>query len=417
MSNSTYTKTFLNKVKTIKLDPDENESSCINMKKNNGFPKLADIINNKIYTRTFAEGLYTLLNRCGYQGSKEKKAMLKYITNNNHNVDIDPSLKKSFSNWIDGKNIPTNRTSIYKLCFAINASYEDVKWFFEHVCFQNSFYLHAIDEVIYFYCLNNHLDYLKVQELINQINSLESEKNFIDQNYEWYTHDNTKNIPCFKKDSELIDFFKKNIYFYRSTFPYQGAYKKYIELKNNIMIVDKENGKNIDWINNLKVPNKKTPILQKELYNDKHSESLNNKHLKNSVLTSNEWFLKQCYGMKLEGKKQYVAFLSALPRKKELSDFDNKKSLGNLRNTLILLSFYEFNYNITNENLYLDENDDEDFSLSSIFINETNEMLIECGFQPLTEINPYDLVFICCSRSSYLPLTTFHELIAHLAVM
>lgn len=118
------------------------------------------------FNRPFSEGLTTLLKHSPYDGGldniKEKRtfirARLKSIGAS--------SDEKTIFNWLNGTSQPNaneaddkTRDRIYRLCFALPVSFDDVDWFFNHVYLQRSFNCRRMEEAVYYYCFKNSYDY------------------------------------------------------------------------------------------------------------------------------------------------------------------------------------------------------------------------------------------------------------------
>lgn len=368
------------------------------------------LLNAEDYIRTFFEGLYTLFQKCGYQGPMEKNPMLKFIVKNKSGVKFTESERKNIKNWIDGA-IPSQNGTVYKVCFALHASYEQVVWFFDHVCFMRPFNLHSIKEVIYDFCFRKNLSYEKSEELLEEVSRMQQDTDQAEIPEDTYTNVNV--IRNLSDEKELLEYLKMNLGFYTKVADNRRAYAKYKELKQRILCEDE--GKNLvieDMYHyNLEVIKKAgedqlpKSILLRDLWEEleKDKKGLEDK-VSHKELFSNNFLLNHIYGVDFRKTKAILPFAQALPTSKDLSNLDHEKSDSKLRNTLILLEFYDFAYHV-------------DHSMEEVspkqqmknFICQTGEMLEDCGWNGISVTNPYDQVFIRCAGSEESPIEVLRQ--------
>lgn len=112
------------------------------------------------------------------------------------------------------------------------------------------------------------------------------------------------------------------------------------------------------------------------------------------------------------GKSDKIPYIlrNSFPSKKTMSDILSyekiavSKSYDSIRKMIILLEFYRFfasvklsfNYDDNLQNSYINA----DFSqYAQSFIDETNYILYDCGYEDLYAGNPYDWIFLCSAHA------------------
>lgn len=77
------------------------------------------------------------------------------------------------NSWFSGNHSPKieagSRNKIYEICFALELSYEETVWFFQHVYYDRAFNCHTITEAIYYYCFLHNQTYTDAQEIIQYV--------------------------------------------------------------------------------------------------------------------------------------------------------------------------------------------------------------------------------------------------------
>lgn len=163
--------------------------------------------------KDFPEGLTDFIKTKGFNGdfdSVEEKTdfVLKKCSENN--ISINPiNIKGWFS---DKRPISSSRSRklMYKLCFGLNLSLEEVVVFFRNVYFECPFNFRVCEELVYYYCFANELSYSTASELKEKANKI-LEVYDSDET----TYDLTIGIVAALKDihteEELLDFISKNV--------------------------------------------------------------------------------------------------------------------------------------------------------------------------------------------------------------
>ena len=70
--------------------------------------------------------------------------------------DIGSTISRAtVMSWFTGNHRPKveagSRPKIYELCFAMQLTYEETVWFFQHVYYDRAFNCHNIREAVYYY--------------------------------------------------------------------------------------------------------------------------------------------------------------------------------------------------------------------------------------------------------------------------
>ena len=121
--------------------------------------------------------------------------------------------KSTIKAWITGtkrpKVEPGSRKRIYQICFALQLSYENVKWFFHHVYLDRCFNCHTIEEAIYSYCFQHNLTYATALQLIQKVSEAPEPISQIKE-VRNYTKFIEEQISSFRSEDELLHFLITN---------------------------------------------------------------------------------------------------------------------------------------------------------------------------------------------------------------
>ena len=119
---------------------------------------MREISGTDAYEKTLVEGLYPIK-------SAEKE------------VQLD-SLKKSVRNWVNGKNMPSDREDVFQICFAMGFDLEQAEKLLIRLTEQGIHYRNP-RETIYAYCLKYHVSYgsavLMAEQFLNKDKKEEKE--------------------------------------------------------------------------------------------------------------------------------------------------------------------------------------------------------------------------------------------------
>lgn len=360
-----------------------------------------------------------------------KTNILTYETDNDtEQLKIPDAVRKNIENWLSGKNLPSSnktRDLLFKICFALNLSFNETEWFFNHLCFQRSFNLHSTNEIVYYYCFNNNLNYEKARILITKLEALKPLEIY-DNTVNLFTQQVIDLLSEIHSDDELIEFYKSHYDFVSSDKINLGAIEEYEKLyrklkpNNSDDLVRKQIKSFIDNREtelHLKIRDcspfireqlekiitkgdSDLIITEAEFKNDKN----NYKYVQelydffvNQSIFKNSFLLRCIYGS-LDIDVEKIPFF---PSEKTLSDLSEKKisrttNYHDLRECLILFYFFDYWLDIPDEI--------PSYTSYETFKFDLNDILLSCGYETLYSGNAYDRVFLLCSRSED-PITTF----------
>lgn len=347
---------------------------------------------NKYSFRTFSEGLTTFLKKCGYSGNDDNISKTNYLSEKLKAIESTITTQ-TVRNWFNKKVIPNlaSRNKMFEICFALNASLEDTKWFFEHIYLEKAFHFHKIDEIIYYHCFKNKKTlkyaptelYQHAKSLIGTIESypMESDSEFV------YTKEIKEHIENYTSDQEFVNYLKENKHLFST---YNNTAKKYIEyFVEEICGTETKNGYIIE---HYKIIGKKLP--KKPISIDLMLDEILNLDNIKKVSRISEFKTHAHDGISKKAKIP-EAIRRNFPSKNTISNILNNKnsSYESLRKCLILLKFYCFWIK-----LEINSHSFDSFNSYDEFCDETNDLLNECGYAPLYPLHPYDFIFLRASK-------------------
>lgn len=422
--------------------------------------ELKELVND--YNRTFSEGLTLLLYRSPEKRKDKRKfedlnAKRKFIHDKLEKIDPpDEASKdeKTIFNWLKGTTEPDanekTRDRIYRLCFALSVSTEDVEWFFNNVYFQRSFNCRRIEEAVYYYCFKNNYDYKHARGLIKEIQTF-PEQEAPDPDAILYTTQIQKQLDYCTTDEDLKQYFRTNKWTFQKDQANQRAEKELYELLKKIKgkktdreIAEKIRNEEIKYakessefagcglivqeILSLEEPQHPDPPLpektqgkdgaktvkvKKEGEEIKYAKrpSLLNYLLDGNDISSISTMLKCIYG-RLGPEEDIHTEEIDLPAKRR-KNFPSEKVFSDLhlqegglcasknydaiRKCLILLKFYQF---WCEHKLRPSEFSCDNKKLQEMYESETDDCLSVCGYDELNSVNNYDRLFILCSGTA-----------------
>ena len=160
--------------------------------------------------RDFSVGLTEAITKSGYtEDPNNIKLKTKYLSSKLKSIGSSICSKTIYS-WFNGdrrpKIEPCSRKRMFEICFALEFSYDDVKWFFSHVYFDRCFNYHILEEAIYFYCFKHNYPYSKALELIAIIQEFPEEVQTHPELEGNYTHILQEKLMRIDSEEELISF-------------------------------------------------------------------------------------------------------------------------------------------------------------------------------------------------------------------
>lgn len=417
-----------------------------------------DFLRNKDTFRPFHEGLTELLRRIDFEEINDPVAKTAFLMERLRSIGSTLE-KKTVADWVSGKRRPKvengSRERMYELCFALDLSLDDVNWFFGHVYFDRCFNYRTINEAVYFYCFKNRLSYATAKDLIQKINSFpaQAEKTSL------YTEEIKMRLEHISSEEQLVEVLGShrdsfsvwnqtiaaNIrelrdqllgneeskrtfaslkkewerYAYTLNNPKSDPTKEYLEKRKKALETSYETQKDIIKNCGLLVhylciresvdegPEANFSRLMLDLFSNE--EPFSDAFLLRTLLTTDSGIAKNTVVPDI--------IKNNFPSKKTFSDIldevkvGTSKSYDALRKVLLLLKYHVYWYQI-----YISSSDKKNYSSEEAFErwhDETNALLTECGYQDLSAVNPYDLIFLIAGHTN-VPLAFFNELIGEL---
>lgn len=344
----------------------------------NDYNGIIEFINESSSFRTFGEGLL------GYIKNKEPEVdeenIIKYISKlcEKNGVPIkDIASKGTLKNWffkgMKPKKSEDSRRSVFAIAFALGLNPKDTSELFHKVYLDRAFDFRNIEDIVYYYCLDNNKDWEYAKDLILKVEITESNDKTM------YTSQMQKDIRKINSDDALFEYIKKHSH---------NLEKKNLSAKKNFQI-----------------------LLEKScaLVNIEAKQPGFEEQIKFHNTKSSSFVYKFIIGQFFAGTKGTATLFANARLPKEIRNrfpeiitfSKNNLSYEELRKVIILLSSYNFWFN---QKINIDETDIEDY------IQEINAILFDSGFSKMYYGNPYDWMFLYCSLSEN-PLDTFRGMI------
>ncbi len=362
--------------------------------------------------------------------------------------------KTTIRAWINGTQRPklehSSREHMYQICFALQLSYEDVKWFFHHVYLTRCFNYHTIKESIYSYCFQHKLTYSTALKLIQIVSeapepttSIEKRKN--------YTKFIQEQIDSFHSEDALVDFLitnKHNFHTWNQTAlshiyalweeiigpkDNQKAIETLQKMRRNLirhkMAKNNSNSKTaMEYLNTIQKDYQSFGLLLSEIAQEAQKPTANETFgenileiLKSKNIFSVDFVLQYLLGTStgLQKNKNIPNSIRVnFPTKTTFStilDPEKAKTLtsyDSIRKILILLKFYTFWCKVKLQCPDYKGHLPEELSIT--YQQEASTLLLECGYEDLYAGNPYDGIFLVFSKNEISPLDFCREFISNI---
>lgn len=388
--------------------------------------------------RPFSQGLTELMARAGYCGPKEDNMEKAGCLFGKLQQIGSRTTEATVLSWFTGEHRPkieaSSRAKMYEICFSLNLSIEDTEWFFHHVYFDRCFNCHTIEESVFFYCFLHKLTYQDAQSLIREINRREGNPPSTPDNMGNYTRFISDKISSFTETEDFIQFMADN----KVSF---GSWNKsaFSEISRQLAELTGSGKCTPSDIDKLKRNLKKRSVpssdgarlgdidasifdnyglLLREICYDAHTTKNTTGSVSSYILETidnksvflNTFVLERLpttySGIQKKTELPYVVKVN-FPSKKSLSDvlgtkdgqrkIETSKSYDMIRKILVLLHFYTFWLPVKLGDIGDDECDSE--KLPDIYIEEAENCLFRCGYEPLYAGNPYDWMFLCAAHT------------------
>ena len=341
--------------------------------------------------KNFSDGLTETIQKHGYKGNsdsfEEKADFVKECCQKN-NVLINIANSRR---WFQDKRPISgakSRELVFRLCFGLDMNIEEITEFFLKVYFECPFNFRNHAEVIYYFCFVNHLDYISATELKSKADLILKQSESEKSEYE-FTVSIGSELKKIHTQQELLDYISKN----SSEFLVNNR----TALKNAQKLLEE-------------CTSLATDDFERHHFHDEetlhYSKKKSNVDLFLSVLLDVD--MTQYSGensfVKISAFPEIVK--SNFPLKMQLSKIKNGKQISYdaMRKALIVLNFYDYFAKLS----FKKENNNSDFEL---FVEETNDLLISCGYPPFYIRNPFDWLILHCANN-YSPLDEFRNAFA-----
>lgn len=354
--------------------------------------------------KTFYEYVYFYAHKKGFKGEEsDADGLAKFVFECGNERNVTLSSLNTLKNWL--KKAPPSgsqqgREKVYALCFALGLDASKTEEFFLKAYLERPFNYKNMNEAVYFFCLDNGLPYSKAEEMIQKaeemIQKIEVEPHVksIDTEQEINTVEVGLAISEMGNEEDLIKYLVENRSAFEKT-QNQTAIAKIKELYEECKELAKEYPGQLH--------------IEGEIQNiDNLLEAITGY---NARATYNG---KKVYKTSISKSKLPAAVRKNFPQREQFKQIEQFKqnekgtaSFDVIRKFLIMLKFYHFFANALIEKAEeLEKN-----SFFREFVDETNEMLEECGYVQLYLRNPYDAVFAYCAYGAANPLDEFKNVI------
>lgn len=403
-----------------------------------------DYIESLNVVTTFYDYTYFYAQKNGFNESKsDADALANFVYNLGITNNAPLSSFTTVKNWL--KKAPpsgnqTGRENVYLLCFALKLNAKETKEFFLKAYLERPFNYKNIHEAVYYFCMNNGLSYMDANRIIAKIESMPIVEN---KNAENITEQIGNALSLITAEDDAVKYIVNN----RSGFALQNqtATNRITALIDECMCLGTtmrifyDHGKYkagddelYSDYNQLKQAKSccicgKTFFANGFTYRDNQGfycspncfSNRKNKRIEN-VIESIDDLLNEIQGYDAratyKGDKIYDKSInksrlpdeirSNFPQREQIKQIKaGKASYDTIRKALIMFKFYHFF-----ADAFINNAENFDSGLFDEFVNETNELLSECGYVQLYWRNPYDWIFGYCAWAPN-PIDEFKNII------
>ena len=337
---------------------------------------------------TFYEYTYVYAKKNGFKEDKSNAdALAKYILKLGEERKAPLSSLNTVKNWLKKAPPAANqagRENVYTLCFALGLNAKETKEFFLKAYLERPFNYKNIHEAVYFFCMNNGLSYTDAQRMIEKIESAPEVNN---ADVERVTEQIGYDISLMTTEDDLVKYLVTNC----SSFSIQ----------------------NQTATNKIKELIEECKDLAKKEYKLLHNGDISVENVDELLTVITGYYARET----VNGDKLYKQSISKsklpelirknFPQREQFKQIeDGKASFDTIRKALIMLKFYSFF-----ADALIHKAEDLENGLFYEFVDETNELLAECGYVQLYWRNPYDWLFGYCAYGATNPLDEFKNVI------
>lgn len=372
--------------------------------------------------RPFSESLTFLMKNAGYTGKDTPTDKAAFVIEALHDIGLDVTHQTIFD-WFEDKTVPDHtkdsRKIIIALCFALHLNSEQVKYLFEHVCFDRALNCRDASEAIFAYCLHAGKSYSHAREMIEQLPAAPAAPDPDDEVP--YTAELAREVMKFRDDAELLQYISKN----RSRF-YVNNYSAREQLDKLLSEVRGSDADAEYFRSQVKLVKQHRAtsaqdnsacgfVVREALSKISGIESI--EQFQKKQVKSIDFMLWIIFDFDAHSKDlpsfQKDALLKRVirqnfPSKKLFSDVLNGRNqqYDAIRKAIILLKFYQFQMNWE-----LDEKNPPEDERYDNFVGEMDHILVSCDLPLLYAGHPYDWIFLYSSKQED-PLATFRNILS-----
>lgn len=369
----------------------------------------------------FADKLKEWTVHSGYAGDPlDWKEIRSYIIQRLQQEEIIRDEKKqkawmnNLRNWLVPQKgqlapkMPGEREAVYQLCFALGLNAYESGEFFVKGYLEWPYGFKNLWETVYYYCLNNHLRYADAERLYQMVNAIPMQPDFgtttdtavigkavseihDDQSFMEYVQQNRwvfelQSQSSKNKINQLVELCKPYAAKERNTFNFSDRLEAVAKRDDD---VERDDGKEIN--KKFLIP----PVVEAKvnsmeallniIYGHNIREDWSDRDAK---LNGKPITLKDTHFPKLIRDRMLYSPM-------QISDIENNPKPDSVaRSALILFNFYFF---FMAAKAHHREND---MDLFDEFVDETDGILLECGYGQLYWKNPYDWMIGYCARAT-----------------
>lgn len=348
---------------------------------NEDYTELLDVLNSDDSFRSFGDGLTVFLQK--RKSELTADSAVKYIDElcENSGVSVgDIASTNTLKSWFKGGPRPKkgedSRRAMFALAFALELTPAEAAELFHKVYLDRAFDYRNVNEIIYYFCLNNEKSWADATRLIDVVNGF----NYEGTDHTVYTSQIKSDIDSFADENELLLYLKSHAH---------NLEKSNVSAKRNLTELIEEAKK----------------IVKEEVEQPEYAETF-----RGSDKDSLNFTYEVITSLSVSGDKgTKTLFKNArLPKEiknrfPEAATFSKKEpTYEELRKLIILLFSYTYWYKVQWTGIDADIDD---------YIAQINVYLIDSGFSPMYYGNPFDWMFLYCALSER-PLDVFRGLLA-----
>lgn len=337
---------------------------------------------------TFYDYTYLYAQKNGFEEDKSNAdALAKFVITLGEGRKAPLSSLNTVKNWLKKAPPAANqagRENVYTLCFALGLNAKETKEFFLKAYLERPFNYKNIHEAVFFFCMNNGLSYTDAQRMIEKIESAPEVEN---DDAEQVTEQIGYDISLMTTEDDLVKYLVTN----RSGFTVQSQ----------------------TATNKIKELIEECKDLAKKEYKLLHNGDISVGNVDELLTVITGYYARET----VNGEKLYKQSISKsklpelirknFPQREQFKQIeDGKASFDTIRKALIMLKFYSFF-----ADALIHKAEDLENGLFYEFVDETNELLAECGYVQLYWRNPYDWLFGYCAYGATNPLDEFKNVI------